>query len=224
MLAVTIPHKETIGQYLDELDNTAKDIGAVNTVINKNGVLIGYNTDCPGVINVLKQHTELAGKAVVVLGSGGTAKAIVYGLYKEQLRVIICSRNIEEAQKLAAKYNCVALPWEAIGNAAEADIIINTTPIGRQGEELPLIVQNLAGRQKLDNKGKPKQIVFDVNYSTEGIPLLKETKKLGLTVIDGLELLLQQGMLQFELYTGLKAPEDAMRKVLQKTKHYENAG
>jgi shikimate dehydrogenase len=224
MLAVTIPHKETIVHYVDKLDNTAKEIGAVNTVINDDGVLTGYNTDCPGAINILKQHTNLAGKAVVVLGSGGTAKAIVHGLSKEGLRVIICSRNKEESEKLAAKYNAVSLPWEAIGNVAEADIIINTTPIGRNGEEFPHIIQNLKDRQKLDNKGKPTQIIFDVNYNPDGIPLLKQAEELGLTAIDGLELLLQQGILQFELYTGLSAPVDVMRKTLLKTKHYENAG
>lgn len=218
-LAVTVPHKENIIQYLDEIDTAAKEIGAVNTVINKNGKLVGYNTDCPGAMNTLKHYTELAGKAVVVLGTGGTAKAILYGLCKEGLRIIICSRNMVEAEKLAAKYNAVAFPWEGIGNVAEADILINTTPIGRQGEEFPHIIQNLKDRQKLDNKGKPKQIIFDVNYNPSGIPLLKDAEKLGLIVIDGLELLLQQGMLQFELYTGLHAPEEAMRKALNLKTH-----
>lgn len=224
MLAVTVPHKEAIVQYLDSVDKTAKEIGAVNTVINVADCLTGYNTDCQGAVNVLKQHTDLKGKAAVILGSGGTAKAIAYGLYEEGLRIIICSRNMKEAEKLAAKYNAIAFPWEGIGNVAEADIIINTTPIGRQGEEFPYIIQNLKDRQKLDNTSKPKQIVFDVNYNPDGIPLLIEAEKLGLTVIDGLELLLQQGILQFELYTGLRAPVEVMRATLQKTKHYENAG
>lgn len=218
-MAVTFPHKETIIPYLDKLEDNAKEIGAVNTVVNHDGVLMGYNTDGPGALNTLKQHTELAGKAVVVLGTGGTAKAILYGLYKEGLRPIICSRNTTEAERLAAKYNAVSLVWEGIGNVAEADILINTTPIGRQGEEFPHVIENLRDRQKLDNAGKPAQIIFDVNYNPNGIPLLKDAKKLGLTVIDGLELLLHQGTLQFELYTGLKAPVEAMRKALNQSQH-----
>ncbi len=224
MLAVTVPHKEAIIQYLDNVDKTAKEIGAVNTILNMADCLTGYNTDCPGAINALKQHTDLKGKTVVIVGSGGTAKAIAYGLFKEELRIIICSRNIKEAEKLAVKYNAVAFPWEGIGNVAEADIIINTTPIGRNGEEFPYIIQNLKDRQKLDNSGKPKQVVFDVNYNPDGIPLLKQAEELGLITIDGLEMLLQQGILQFELYTGLRAPVEAMRETLQKTKQYENAG
>lgn len=212
MLAVTIPHKESIMQYLDKIDGAAAEIGAVNTVINNNGVLTGYNTDYPGAINALKKHTQLAGKAVALLGSGGTAKAIATGLYKEGLRIIICSRNQEEAEKLAEKYNHIALSWEAIGNVAEADIIINTTPVGRQGESFPYIIENLEDKQKRFDK--KEVVVFDVNYNPNGIPLLKDAARLGATVIDGLELLLQQGMLQFELYTGLKAPEEPMRKSL----------
>jgi len=221
MLAVTIPHKETIMQYLDEIDETAKEIGAVNTVINNNGVLTGYNTDCRGAINALKQHTTLAKKSVVVLGSGGTAKAVIHGLNKEKSEIIICSRNIKEAEKLAIKYKCIAFPWEGIGNVAMADIIINTTPIGREGETFPFIIENMQTSQNLPENRNRKQIVFDVNYNSKEVPLLKDAKQIGAITIDGLELLLQQGILQFELYTGLRAPENSMRSALTNSKTHE---
>ncbi len=212
MLAVTIPHKETIIDYLDELDPIAKEIGAVNTVINRAGKLIGYNTDSPGAIAALQLQTNLKDKKVAVLGSGGTAMAILYGLAKEKVNITIFSRNIERANELAAKYGAKVLPWEERDKAFDSDIIINTTPVGRDDDELPISSEGL----------NEKHIVFDVNYNVSGTPLLNEARKKGAIVIDGLELLLQQGILQFELYTGMHAPEQAMRKALKISKPQTN--
>jgi len=211
MLAVTIPHKETILACLDEVNTTAKEIGAVNTVINEGGKLVGYNTDCPGAINALLQHEEISGRNAVVLGSGGTARAIVYGLLRENVNVTICSRNDEKAKELSVRYKCNMLPWNDRALALNADIIINTTPIGREGEAFPIIEEGI----------KTRHIVFDANYSKKDTPLVTAAKQKNATAISGLELLLQQGMIQFELYTGIKAPEDAMRAALQNIKSHE---
>lgn len=211
-LAVTVPHKEAVIKYLDELDETAKQIGAVNTVVNKNGRLFGYNTDCYGAIESLKKHTVLVGKKVALLGSGGSARAVVYGLVKEKCEVVIYGRNTDKANGLAKTFGCKALPWDE-RNSLSADIIINTTPIGREGDELPLDEKVIT----------EKHIVFDINYAQNSTPLLRAAAKKHATTVDGLEMLLRQGMLQFELYTGLKAPEEAMNKALHNKVSYEDA-
>ena len=202
--AVTIPHKETIIKYLDETDETAKEIGAVNTVINKNVILIGYNTDWKGAINSLLKHTSLKNKKVAILGSGGTARAIDYGFIKENCEVALYSRNKITAQNISEKYGCKIYPWENRDEATEADIIINTTPIGREDNTSPISIGSIT----------EKHVIFDVNYKKGGTQLLNLAKQKNAIVIDGLEMLLQQGILQFELYTGLKAPEKAMREAI----------
>jgi len=212
MLAVTIPHKEAIIYYLDKVDSLAREIGAVNNVLNKNGTLTGYNTDCEGAMRALKQHTVLFEKNVLLFGSGGSARAIIYGLIKERAIVTICSRNKDKALELASAFGCKSLEWNERNNIEGVDIIVNTTPIGREGEAFPIM-----------EGVKANHIVFDVNYNSNGTPLVAMAKQKGATAIDGLELLLQQGMLQFEMYTGLKAPEDAMRKALLNYKAHSNA-
>lgn len=207
-MAVTIPHKETIIPHLDILDGMARVIGAVNTVFNVKGKLIGYNTDCSGAIESLKKHTSLVDKKVVVLGSGGSARAIAYGLVAEKSKVTICSRNKEKAKELAETFGCESTEWDKRNVvASEVDIIINTTPVGTE----------LLFDESVINKG---QVVFDINYGLNGTALLNATKKKNAIAIDGLEMLLRQGMLQFEIYTGLKAPEEDMRNALQNKSSY----
>jgi 3-phosphoshikimate 1-carboxyvinyltransferase len=204
--AVTIPYKETIIKYLDETDETAKKIGAVNTVINNNGKLKGYNTDWQGAINTLLKFTSLKGKKVAILGSGGTARAVAYGLSKEACEIIIYARNENTATAIANQFGCKTYSWDERENATNADIIINTTPIGRENNDSPLSGEGI----------DEKHVIFDVNYKKGGTPLLNLAKSKNAIVVDGLEMLLQQGMLQFELYTGLKAPEKEMREALYK--------
>ncbi len=202
--AITIPHKETIINYLDEIDSTAKEIGAVNTVINVNGKLKGYNTDWEGAMNSLLKYTSLKNKKVAILGSGGTARAIAYGLSKEGSEISLYTRNIDTGTKIATQFGCKLFSWDNREEACNADIIINTTPIGREDDATPLS----------GNRMQAQQIIFDVNYKKGSTQLLNLAKQKNAITIDGLEMLLQQGMLQFELYTGLKAPEEAMRKAL----------
>ena len=203
--AVTIPHKESILPYLDEIDETAKEIGAVNTVLNKNGKLLGYNTDWEGAINSLLKFTSLENKKIAILGSGGTARAICYGLAKYNCTVNMYSRNASTALAIITKFGGKAYSWDKCDDAYNADIIINTTPVGREDNDIPLTGTGIITRH----------IIFDVNYRKGNTQLLNLAKQKGATTIDGLEMLLQQGMLQFELYTGLKAPEQAMRGALQ---------
>lgn len=202
--AVTIPHKETIIPYLDEIDETAKQIGAVNTVLHTNGKLKGFNTDWKGAINALIKYTPLKNKKVAILGSGGTAKAIAYGLAKENCDIIIYSRNSTTALHIAKQFGCKDSRWEERENSCNAEVIINTTPVGRENDETPISSAEI----------HQNHVIFDVNYKKGGTPLINLAKEKNAIAIDGLEMLLQQGILQFELYTGLKAPEEAMRNAL----------
>jgi len=202
--ACTIPHKETVIQYLDNMDETAKEIGAVNTVLNNNGALKGYNTDWEGAINALLKYTSLKNKKVAVLGSGGTARAIVYGLSKENCQISLYSRSTDKALTIFQKSKCELFPWDKREDVYNAEIIINATSVGREDDATPL-----SGKGITD-----KHILFDVNYKKGNTQLLNLAKLKNAIIIDGLEMLLQQGMLQFELYTGMKAPENAMREAL----------
>jgi shikimate dehydrogenase len=202
--AVTIPHKETILKYLDDIDETAKEIGAVNTVLNTNQKLKGYNTDWKGAVNALLKYTTLKNKKIALLGSGGSARAITYGLSKEGCDLEIYSRNITAASSITNQFGGKTFSWEKREDACNANIIINATPIGRDDNTSPISIDCIT----------EKHVIFDVNYAKGGTQLLNLAKQKKAIAIDGLEMLLQQGMLQFELYTGLKAPEDAMREAL----------
>ncbi len=202
--ACTIPHKETAVKYLDNIDETAKTIGAVNTVLNNIGILKGYNTDWEGAINALQNCTSLKNKKIAILGSGGTACAIVYGLSREWCAVNLYSRNMDSALQMEKKFGCKIYDWGNSKEAFNSDIIINTTPIGRDNNTIPFSEEGIT----------EQHVIFDVNYKKGGTQLINLAKSKSAVVIDGLEMLLQQGILQFELYTGLKAPEKAMREAL----------
>jgi shikimate dehydrogenase len=209
-ITCTIPHKVEVMKYLDEIDETAKKIGAVNTVLNKNGRLIGFNTDWLGVVIPLEKITSLTGKKVLVLGAGGAARAVVFGLMKRKAEVTIFNRTHEKAIKLSKEFGCQVTNLENESEIRNFDIIINTTVVGMKPLEnkTPIPVNDLT----------EKQIVFDIVYVSRETKLLKEAKKRGAKIIHGNEMLLHQGTAQFEIYTGRKAPEEVMRKALLETK------
>jgi shikimate dehydrogenase len=212
-IAVTIPHKEAIIKYLDDIDETAKEIGAVNTVLNINGILKGYNTDWRGAINTLQKFTSLKNKKISVLGSGGTARAIIYGLTKGNCAVNLFCRNNTTGLPIAKQFKCKIFSWDNLEDAYDADILINTTPIGMDDKDSPLLYNGFT----------KKHIVFDVNYHKGDTRFITFAKLKNAKTIDGLELLLQQGKLQFELYTKLKAPEKAMREALNPYRNYSES-
>ncbi|VVA43649.1 Shikimate dehydrogenase (NADP(+)) [Candidatus Roizmanbacteria bacterium] len=205
-LTCTIPHKVEVMKFLDEIDETAKKIGAVNTVLNKNGKLIGFNTDWQGTVIPLEKIISLSGKKVLVLGAGGAARAIVFGLLKKGAKVKIFNRTKEKAVKLAQEFNCQVTSLSIKSEIRDFDIIINTTSVGMK----PLEKETPISTKFITNK----QIVFDIVYVPFETKLLKEAKKRGARIIHGTEMLLHQGTTQFEIYTGHKAPEEVMRKIL----------
>ncbi len=205
-LTCTIPHKVKVLQYIDEVDKTAHMIGAANTIVNTNGVLKGYNTDWLGVVTPLEKITNLKNKNISVIGAGGASRAIVYGMKEKGAKVTIYNRTIESAQQLAHEFDCKVHPIQDHQYILESDIIINATSVGMGDlEDQSPIPENVL------RKG---QIVFDIVYTPYETELLKMAKRKGAHVIHGMEMLLYQGTAQFELYTGVKAPIDVMKKTL----------
>jgi len=202
--SITIPFKDSIMDYLDWIDDDALKIGAVNTVINKDGKLLGYNTDHQAAIIPLKPF-GIKNKKICIIGAGGAAQAIAYGIHKEKGHVVIINQSKERGEKLALKYNGdFILQGDADKiNSIHPDIIINTTPIG-----MTPYTEGLAFPSTLLNTG---MIVMDIVYTPLKTKLLSEAQKKGCKTIDGLSMFLNQGRAQFELWTGIKPDIETMR-------------
>ncbi|MGI8419873.1 MAG: shikimate dehydrogenase [Candidatus Levyibacteriota bacterium] len=206
-VSVTLPHKTTIMQYLDTIDDAAQKIGAVNTIINDKGKLKGLNTDWTAIITSLEKITKLSGKNIALLGAGGVARGALYAFTQNDGKVTIFNRTIDVAKKLAEEFGCKYASLNDLEKVADSEIIFNATSVGLHPN---------TNQTPLPNKYiTKKHIVFDAIYSPYETRLLREAKRQGATVIHGMEMFLYQGMAQFELYTNHIAPEEAMRKVLQ---------
>lgn len=209
--ACTMPHKLKILEYLNEIDPIAKQIGAVNTVVNENGFLKGYNTDWLGVVTPLKKLTNLNGKKVAIIGAGGAARAVVYGLLKQGADIsVIFNRELSQAEELAKNFNvdCSIKGLEEIEQISGVDIIVNATPLGMRGE--------LEGQTPLPKEFiKPGQIIFDVVYSLQDTRLLREAKEQGAKVVSGVEMVLYQAIDQFAFHAGCKLTDESRIKVEQ---------
>jgi shikimate dehydrogenase len=210
-LTCTVPHKIEVIPYLDEIDPTARKIGAVNSIVNTNGILKGFNTDWMGAITPLKEKMDLSKKNVLVIGAGGAARAVVYGLIKEGVKVTVTNRTLSKAVELAAEYECKSTDKIDKEIIAQQHVIINTTSVGMHPHE---------GISPLPMDGVHKgQVVMDIVYAPYETEFLIQGKKRGATIIHGTEMLLYQGTAQFELYTGVKAPVEVMRKTLLDALH-----
>lgn len=199
-VSLTMPHKLEVIRYLDDIDKTAKKIGAVNTIVNDNGRLKGFNTDWLGVILPLKKITNLKNKKTAIIGAGGSARAAVFGLIKSGCKVTIFNRSIDKAKKLSKEFNCDFLSLKEIEKIKNMDIIFNTVPVDLIPEQ---IIQK-------------HHIIFDAIYSPRETKLIKKAINKGATIILGLEMLLYQGIFQFELFTNRKAPIEKMKEALEK--------
>jgi shikimate dehydrogenase len=191
---------------LDKVDATAQSIGAVNTVVEEDGKWVGYNTDCSGAIAALDAATSLKGKNILILGSGGTAKAIGYGIKEKSGRLTVTyNRNKERGESLAKELGCELIHCRDAGTQS-IDILINCSPVGMSPNinETPFLARDF----------KEGMVVFDSVYNPLETKLLREAKAAGCTVIPGSELFINQAARQFELWTGKPAPIDAMREVL----------
>lgn len=205
-VSCTLPHKLVVMPYLDKIDSIAKKIGAVNTIVNDHGKLIGYNTDWLGIATPLQKTTSLNNKTVALLGAGGAARAAAFAVTKDNAKLMIFNRTITKAQNLAKDFGGLAFSLDDHERIQTADIIINVTSLGLHENETPLPKKYLT----------KNHIVFDAVYGISETKLSYDARKQGAQVIHGREMLLHQGTAQFKLYTGHDAPENAMRKVLQK--------
>jgi len=215
-LNVTIPHKVAIIPFLDELDPLAQKIGAVNTIVSDDGVLRGYNTDATGFLQALRDKgVEPEGKNIVILGAGGVSRAISFILADRGANLVILNRPLELdwAEELAQEIsntfkkevNALELDEENLATALEgADVLINATSIGMS----PNIDDTLVPAKLL----KSSLVVFDVVYNPTKTRLLREAGAAGAKTIGGLDMLVWQGALAFEKWTGQKAPVDLMKK------------
>ena len=205
-ITCTIPHKIEVMKCLDEIDETAKKIGAVNSIVNEDGKLKGYNTDWLGIVTPLEKHISLKGKKAAVIGAGGAAHAMVFGLIEKGAAVTVFNRTVSNAEELANHFNATFSDLSDLSVLKDFDVILNATDVG-MGEhinETPVPKEFIQSHH----------IIFDAVYIPYETKLLKEAQEVGATVIHGTEMLLHQGMPQFELYTGMKASEEVMRKVL----------
>jgi len=191
---------------LDEIDTDAQNIGAVNTVVNTDGRLKGYNTDFLGVVIPLSRRTELRGKQAAVLGAGGAARAAVYGLLKAGMQVTILNRSTARGESLAADLRCNFRPLGAKG-LIDFDIIVNATSVGMAPASAESPVPAACFR--------PGQVVLDVVYTPYHTRFLRDAAAKGAEVVHGIEMLVAQGAAQFELYTGFEAPLAEMEQALQ---------
>jgi shikimate dehydrogenase len=209
---VTIPHKVAVMKYLDELDATAKKAGAVNTVNNIEGIFKGYNTDIAGFIEPLRQRKFKFDTMVLVLGAGGAARAIIAALSEEGVKgvVVIANRDLAKAKALSKAGNdlglrCEAIPFDEAANVSpEAGLIVNSTSIGLDNEASPIDSDHI----------KKGSVVYDIVYKPVVTNLLEQAKLAQAHVVYGYEMLLEQGAMAFEIWTGLPAPRDAMKKNL----------
>jgi shikimate dehydrogenase len=219
---VTIPHKQNVMAFLDRLTPEAELIGAVNTIVNDNGFLTGYNTDGAGFVKALEEtgQTNLKNRYALILGTGGAARAVAVSMaLRGAGRIVIAGRTIEKAQEITAVINervsgkCASvldlhssrLPNEL----AAADIIINSTPIGMYPKhEVPPFVDLSVCH--------PGALICDLVYNPMDTSLLKAARDKGLGTLSGIGMLIWQGALAFELWTGQQPPVELMRNTVQK--------
>jgi shikimate dehydrogenase len=234
-LNLTIPHKQSILPFLDELTPSAQAIGAVNTILPKNGFLQGENTDTRGFLADLHllapealpaagESRLVAGKpasfahapAALVLGAGGSARAVVYGLASAGFQVIVAARRMEQADKIARSHeNVFAIPFDSASLAslvanppAPITLLVNTTPIGMQ--------PHAGACPWPESQPFPEgAVVYDLVYNPAETLLAQRARQAGLCAFTGLGMLVEQAALAFELWTGLPAPREIMRQAAE---------
>ena len=217
-MSVTIPHKIEVMQYVDEIPDVDRHIGSINTVVKEDGKLIGFNTDGPGALKAIGDAgVKLAGKNVLMLGAGGAARAIAFTLAQKGSigKLVLLDINEEFLSQLTGDLksgtDAVIVPG-ALNQAAveehmaSADLIINCTPVGMHPNvDATLVPEHLF---------RPGQVIFDVVYNPLETKLLRQAKAKGLKAIPGVEMFINQAILQFERFAGADAPAELMRSVV----------
>lgn len=213
---VTIPHKVEITRYVDRLSDEASLAGAVNTVSNENGIFVGYNTDIYGLMAPIEERlSNFDGIEILILGAGGASRAAVVGLSKKKgiKSVFVVNRDQEKLSKVielgsTLGLNCIPMEYSDHKKlsqiSSQCKLIINTTSVGLKNEK------SLLSSESIHNES----LVFDIIYKPITTDLLGCAKSAHAKVIFGYEMLLNQGYKSFEIWTGMKAPREVMRKAL----------
>jgi shikimate dehydrogenase/chorismate mutase-like protein len=203
--SVTIPFKTEIFGLIDEIDDTAERIGAVNTLVFSDGRIRGTNTDWIGAVRCLEGMLPIEARRFVVLGTGGAARAVVYGVVNKGGEAIVVGRSEDKGHALAEEFNCAFVPFPEI-ESVQGDCLVNTTPVGMHPEEDKIPVStHILGEYKA---------VADVIYNPLKTKLLREAEAAGCTVASGFEMFVFQGTEQFHIWTGQEPPVEVMRQVV----------
>nr|WP_183789203.1 shikimate dehydrogenase [Edaphobacter lichenicola] len=203
-LSVTMPLKQEIMAHLEKTDPLSAKIGACNTVLRQDGKLYGFNTDVAGITGPIEKRMSLRGAKALVLGAGGAARAAVFGMRDKGAEVFILNRTAETAQKLAKQSGSKTIKRDALSKTT-FDVIVNATPIGMTG---------IKGAQILEAADLNTKLVFDLVYNPLETPLLRLARQHSIPIITGIEMFVQQGARQFEIFTGKPAPEEEMLRVV----------
>jgi len=214
-VSVTIPHKIAVMNLLDEIDDQARRIGAVNTVVNREGRLRGSNSDGQGAVRALLKKTAIQGADIAIVGAGGAARAIGFSMVENGGRVTIINRSIQAGVSLAENLGAGFKPLAGLKHIP-ADILINTTPVGMhpQTGDLPLSPELL----------RKEMLVMDIVYNPVQTALLKHAQRRGCRTVDGVDMFVYQGACQFKLWTGREAPVETMQRAVLTALAADGAG
>lgn len=203
--SVTLPYKVAVMELLDHVDPMARRIGAVNTIVNQAGRLGGFNSDSPGAMAALLEKTPIARRQVAVIGAGGAARALAYGVKVNGGRLTIVNRSPEKGRRLAGQLECDFCPLADFSGVG-CDILINATSVGMipHTDRMPVTPACL----------RPGMTVMDIVYNPLETRLLRAAREAGCTVVDGVAMFVHQGAIQFERWTGEKAPVQLMKKTV----------
>lgn len=205
-LSVTIPHKESIIRYLDQIDSVAEGIGAVNTVIRRGKRLIGTNTDAPAALDAIEKVMRVKGKRVFIIGAGGAARAIAYEAKQRGAEVLIVNRTMARASHLAKEFGLEAVKMANL-RSVKFDILVNATPVGM----FPDINESPVPKTILRNK-----VVLDVVYNPPMTRLLRDARSVGARIVQGTEMYIGQAAAQSHLYSGVRPSTAFMKNILKK--------
>ncbi|MDO9065837.1 MAG: shikimate dehydrogenase, partial [Chloroflexota bacterium] len=208
-VSITIPHKVSAMKLIDAIDDAAREIGAINTIVNDGGKLKGFNTDYTGALRALEEKTPLKGKRAVLIGAGGVGLAIATGLKNKGAKIVILDAVEGMAKELAGRVGAKKYGGaDNLASIASADILINATPVGM----FPKVKESVVPKKLLH----PGLTVFDVVYNPMETKLIAEAKAAGCAVVYGHKMFLYQAAEQFRLFTGQEAPLAEMERVLIK--------
>lgn len=203
---VSMPHKIKVMQYMDEIDDDAQRIGAINTIVNNNGILKGYNTDFEGARALIKDSCgKLESTDIIIAGAGGVARALIGAVRANGAKnIFVTSRDGEKSRKLAEEFNITSISWSS-RNSYRNGMLINATPLGMgKDDTCPFDTTAI----------KNSKIVMDVVISKKGTPLIKEARNARKITLPGFKMACLQGVAQFKLYTGKSVPVKTIEKIM----------